>query len=132
MGSQRWVSDMQSHHALHSRSGSEAGEAAAVDSIVDNVVPLFAPRQGSVAALIAAASAPAEQRDLAGEDEIRATFRAAVLERPRPAQRHHRLAPLAIAAGSVAGLVAGTAGLSAAAVLPAAANHVVAQVLRHV
>ena len=42
------------------------------------------------------------------------------------------MAPIAIAASTMAGLVAGTAGLSAAAVLPPAANHVVAQVLSQV
>jgi hypothetical protein len=130
MDSQRWVSDMRSHHALRSAPG--ASEAAAVDSIVDNVVPLFAPREGTLAALVAAASAPGELRELAGESEARAIFRAAMLDRPRATTRRHRLAPLAIAAGSVAGLVAGTAGLSAAAVLPPAANHVMAQVLRQV
>jgi hypothetical protein len=132
MGSQRWVSDMQSPHVLDSGSGSEAGETAAVDSIGDNVVALFAPREGSVAAVIAAASEPAEDAELAGEDEIRATFRAVMLERPPSTQRRHRLAPFAIAAGSVVGLVAGTTGLSAAAVLPPAANHVVARVLAQV
>jgi len=130
MDSQRWVSDMRSHNALNS--GSEAGDTGVVDSIVDNVVPLFAPRVGSVAALIAAASGPAEPRELAGEDQIRAAFRDTWVERPRAAHRRLRLAPFAIAAGSVAGLVAGTAGLSAAAVLPPAANHIVAQVLSHV
>jgi hypothetical protein len=134
MDGQRFVSDMQSHHVLFSGSGSEAGAAAAADDSVDNVVALFAPRAGSVAALIAAASGPAEDHELLGESEIRATFRAAMLERPLPGthRRHRKLAPLAIAAGSVVGLIAGTAGLSAAAVLPPAANHVVARVLAQV
>src|SRR5580698_9960147 len=132
MGSQRWVSDMQSHYVLYSGPVPEEGDAPAVDGIDDNVVALFAPREGNVAAIIAAASGPAEEWELAGEDEIRATFRAVMLEGPVSTPRRHRLAPLAIAAGSVVGLIAGTAGLSAAAVLPPAANHVVARVLAQV
>jgi hypothetical protein len=132
MGSQRWVSDMQSHYVLYSGPVPEEGDAPAVDGIDDNVVALFAPRESSVAAIIAAASGPAEEWELAGEDEIRATFRAVMLEAPSSTPRRHRLAPFAIAAGSVVGLVAGTAGLSAAAVLPPAANHVMARVLAQV
>src|SRR5580704_11496672 len=111
MTSQRWVSEMQSHHALPS--GSEATDPSDIDAVVDNVFPLFAPREGSVAALIAAASGPAEPDELLGEREIRAAFRAAVLEGPPTSvrRRHRKLAPLAIAGGSVFGLVAGTAGL---------------------
>jgi hypothetical protein len=133
MGSQRWVSDMQRHHASHPCSGPVDSGATVGDNIaVDNIVPLFAPRQDSVAKLILAASGAAEPGELLGESEIRAAFRAAVLDRPLSVRRRFRWAPAAIAASSVAGLVAGTAGLSAAAVIPPAANHVVVQVLRHV
>jgi hypothetical protein len=132
MDSERWVSDMQGRNFVRSASLSEIDDGPAVDGTVDNVFPLFAPRAGSVAALIAAASAPASSEELAGEDHIRAAFRSVVAEREVPAPRRHRLAPFAIASLSVAGLVAGTAGLSAAAVLPPSANHIVAQVLRHV
>jgi hypothetical protein len=130
MASERWVSDMQSHFAQPSGSGTENGDAPAVEDLADNVVSLFAPREGSLAAMIMAAAGPAEPSELTGESELRATFRAAMLEKSRPARRRSRLAPFAIAGGSVVGLVAGTAGLSAAAVLPPAASHVVAQVLR--
>jgi hypothetical protein len=132
MASQRWVSDMQSHHAMPSGLGLQVGDGITADVTVDNVVPLFAPRVGSLAELVAAAAGPTEPRELLGESEIRANFRAVMLEAPPSVRRRHKLAPFAIAAGSVAGLVAGTAGLSAAAVLPPAANHVVAQVLRQV
>ena len=112
--------------------GLQVGDGITADVTVDNVVPLFAPRVGSLAELVAAAAGPTEPRELLGESEIRANFRAVMLEAPPSVRRRHKLAPFAIAAGSVAGLVAGTAGLSAAAVLPPAANHVVAQVLRQV
>jgi hypothetical protein len=98
----------------------------------DNVVTIFAPRSGMVAHLIEAASGPPSPRELAREREIRAAFRSSVTERSRPTRRHHRLAPIAIAAGSIAALVGSTAGLSAAADLPPAASHVVAQVFRQV
>jgi hypothetical protein len=119
---------MRSPHACPSGPGPDAGD----DMMPDNVVSLFAPRTGSVAALIAAASGPAQPRELVGEPHLRATFRAAMIEQSGTRRRRPRLAPIAIAASSVAGLVAGTAGLSAAAVLPPAANHVVVQVLRQV
>jgi hypothetical protein len=130
MASQRWFSDMESHQAQPSHSGTEIGDAPAVGDLADNVVSLFAPREDSLAALISAAAGPADPSELRGENELRATFRAAMLEKSRPVRRRPRMAPFAIAAGSVVGLVAGTAGLSAAAVLPPAASHVVAQVLR--
>jgi len=137
MGIERWNSNMQRHHTVRFGPGSD--EVTAFDGLTDNVIPLFAhgggtftPGGSRVAALVAAASGPAEPHELRGESEIRAAFRDAMLERPRPIHRHPRWGRLAIAASSMAGLVAGTAGLSAAAVLPPEANHVVAQVLSHV
>ena len=107
MASQRWVSDMQSHHAMPSGLGLQVGDGITADVTVDNVVPLFAPRVGSLAELVAAAAGPTEPRELLGESEIRANFRAVMLEAPPSVRRRHKLAPFAIAAGSVAGLVAG-------------------------
>jgi hypothetical protein len=130
MASERWVSDMQSHFAQPAGSGTENSDALTAGDLADNVVSLFAPREGSLAEVILAAAGPAQPSELRGESELRATFRSAMLENSRPVRRRPRLAPYAIAAGSVVGLVAGTAGLSAAAVLPPAASHVVAQVLR--
>ena len=133
MASQRWVSEMQSQDAMPSGLGQEEVDDSTADILVDNVVPLFGPRPGSLASLIAAAAGPTQPHELLGESDIRATFRAVMRETPpATARRRNKLAPFAIAAGSVAGLVAGTAGLSAAAVLPPAANHVVDQVLRQV
>jgi hypothetical protein len=131
MASQRWVSDMQSQDSTASGLGLEdTGDP--VEMILDNVTPLFAPRVGSVAALVAAAGGPTEPEELQGEAEIRSMFRTVIRESPPSVRRRHKLAPFAIAAGSVAGLVAGTAGLSAAAVLPPAASHVVNSVLSKV
>ena len=131
MDSERWHSDMGGNDAVRFDLRSEFGEHPASPPVEDNVVSLFAPRRGSVAALVAAAAGPAQPDEIADEEGIRAAFRTFAVPRPGPARRR-RLAPMAIAATSVAGLVAGTAGLSAAAVLPPAANHVVVQVLRHV
>ncbi len=90
MASQRWVPDMHRHPS--SDSVPEAGGATLADSgIGGNVVPLFAPHRGSVAALLLAASGPAEPRELRGESEIRAAFRTAVLERPHSARRRRQV-----------------------------------------
>ncbi|HEY5252847.1 MAG TPA: hypothetical protein VIJ09_14370, partial [Acidimicrobiales bacterium] len=132
MANERWLSDMRGHHPFLSDLGPGTDDRTPTEGMLDNVLPLFAPHRGTIAGLIAAASGPAELHELRGESEIRAAFRLATLEKGRPARRRVRWAPVAIAASSVAGLVAGTAGLSAAAVLPPAANQVVAKVLSQV
>ena len=103
----------------------------------DNVLDFPNTVSGRLADLIDAASAPAQSDELAGESEIRHTFRVEARSWSASPRRHghsrrlrHSAAIAALA--TVASLIVGSTGLAAATGTPAPAARVVDAVLRHV
>lgn len=93
-----------------------------------NVVTLANVAGGRLADLLAAASGPAQDHELRGEDAARAAFRAASVSWPAPKRRLRRT-PAVMAVTTVATMLVATTGLAAATQLPGSAGRTVEGIL---